>query len=192
MNSKQRHQHKWEIRSYSGMSPPFVWERCTVSDCNRERRRKTKGAEAQRIKKYIRMSYRETTALHRVFHDFCRTFLDEKREGSPWKYRGYALMKKIERWARKYPDFVRITGTDDSHHMNSLLCIIEHRTTRRWMGLTVILVPQNGEEPGEFFLYPEDQDALMLALISLMEKRQKIKAREQVWQAKMSRLFRGN
>lgn len=185
------HQHQWEIRSYSGVNPPFIWERCVVSDCDRERRRKTKGREARRIMQYIRIRDREVAAKHRIWYDFCRTFLDEKREGSPWKYRGYALMKKIERWARRYPDFVRITHTDDSQHMNSLLCLIEHRTARTWMGLTVISVPQNGEEPGQFFLYPEDQDELMLALISLMGKRQKIKERERAWRDKMSRLFRG-
>lgn len=187
----KRHRHCWKIHGYSGRNPLYVLERCADRACNGDRRRKVKGAEARRITKYIRMQYREAMALGRVFHDFCRNFLDSGREGSPWKYRGATLMERIERWALKYPDFVRITQTDDSYHMNSLLCIIEHRTARSWMGLTVISVPQNGEEPGQFFLYPEDQDALMNALTALMEKRHKIKAPGSVWREKMSRLLRG-
>lgn len=90
----------------------------------------------------------------------------------PWRWRGYALMQRIEHWAkRQRRDRVRILHTDDAHHMNSLCCAIMCRRRTVWSGIACYAVPQNGEEPGIFFLHPRSAEALRVALTALRTER---------------------
>lgn len=110
-----------------------------------------------------------------VLHEFGLRF---KNQDGSWKYRGYDLMQRIERWAKRYPDRVHLAETDDSHHMSSFLCIIECATKDKWMGLTVYSIPQNGVELDEFFLYPCDHTPLVKLLKELERKARRTKQRE--------------
>ena len=38
--------------------------------------------------------------LYLVFHDFANRFLEND---STFKYRGYEMMKRVERWAKNFP-----------------------------------------------------------------------------------------
>lgn len=104
-------------------------------------------AEARRMSK-------ESDALHHVSHHFQRTFMTDNRE---WKCIGFELMEKVDKWAKKFPTEVHLSHIDDDFHANSLAVFISHRTPKRYMGVSVVIIPQcTGEKPMTFFLYPSD------------------------------------
>jgi len=100
--------------------------------------------------------------IHKVWHEFSRRFKDGQ---DSYRYVGFDLMVRAERWAKKHPKDVRVVGIDDSYFASSLLVLVEHKTTRSYMGTTVVVIPQcTGEKPLEFFLYPGHRSALLDAL----------------------------
>jgi hypothetical protein len=122
--------------------------------------------------------------VHKVWFDFSKRFCPQKKDGTqPWKMKGWKLMCAIEKWAKKYPKDVRITGCDDSHYMGSDIVLIEHRVPGSWRkaryhGTTMIFVPQNGEEPAHVFLYPGHTKLLIEALTSIRKEAQPLQAAE--------------
>jgi hypothetical protein len=87
-----------------------------------------------------------------------------------WRWTGHELMKRVRKWAEKYPT-VRICGCDDDHFCNSDLVIIPHERKRYYMGATVVFIPQcTGEQPIKFFLYPDHANRLIPALLELQRK----------------------
>jgi hypothetical protein len=105
--------------------------------------------------------------VHLVYHRFRRRFGDEK-SSLGFKTKGHKLMKAIEQWAKRYPTEVQILSCDDSFYAGSMLVLIEHRSVIDYMGTTVVYVPQcTGEQPIEFFLYPERKELLIQGLKNL-------------------------
>ena len=110
---------------------------------------------------------------HAVAHDFQRRFI-KGQFGTPdaWKYIGYDLMKRVERWAKKYPEEVTIVGCDDAYFAGSTIVLIEHRTEKSYMGTSMYYIPQcTGEAPTQLFLYPWHRTNLIAALRKLGKKR---------------------
>ena len=65
-------------------------------------------------------------------------------------------MCKVQKYAEKHPEIVLAT-CDDSHCMTSTIVLIPHRDSDEgprsgYWGTRVIFVPQNGQQPAEFFL----------------------------------------
>ena len=114
--------------------------------------------------------------VHFVWHRFCKYFEDSKSDEfpPPYKWKGYALMCKIRKFVKKYPQDIRILRCDDDYHAGSILVTILHRSKYDFMGTTVIFVPQcTGESPIRFFLYPgHDTDMIKeLTRITKIQKR---------------------
>jgi hypothetical protein len=79
-------------------------------------------------------------------------------------------MCRVARWAKKYPEDVRIVGVDDSYYSGSDLVLIEHRGKVGYHGTTVIFIAQcSGDPPVRFFLYPSHRDSLMAALMAIKQ-----------------------
>ena len=93
-----------------------------------------------------------------------------------FKWSGYELMERLERFAKRNPGVVAL-GCDDHYHASSTVCIIPHRSRTKYWGSTVVIAPQLGIFPAtEFFLYPGHAAELARALGStLKEGRAKLK-----------------
>jgi hypothetical protein len=106
--------------------------------------------------------------IHTIWHEFARRFKKCEKGQDRYRYVGYDLMGRVEKWAEKYPKDVRIAAIDDSYFASSYLVLIEHRTKRSYMGTTAVVIPQcSGEDPLEFFMYPGHQKSLLGALTSI-------------------------
>ena len=117
-------------------------------------------------------------ALHKVWHEFQRRFYTPKTPRE-YRWKGYDLMLRVEKWAEKYPEDVRIVRIDDAAFAGSILVLVEHRTPLKYMGTTAVCIPQcTGEDPLEFFLYPDDRDGLLKALLAIQAASRPIAIRQ--------------
>lgn len=111
--------------------------------------------------------------IHKVWFDFLKKFkktvkLDNGGTDEKYKYYGYDLIEKVEKWSDKYPDDVKICNVDDSSHSGSILVLIEHKTKSEYFGTTAIMISQcSGSPPVEFFLYPHHRENLISALVKI-------------------------
>jgi len=152
-------------------SSKYIEEYCTTCGVRRQRLLKDlSDTERAWLSDHWRSFMRECPKenVHRVWHAFQDYFIRRVPEGEPfefcgkmmrhereeWKWRGYELMCRINKWADKHPNDVFIHGCDDSHFMGSDMVYILHRSQTEWMGVTVLFVPQNGDEPKHAFYYP--------------------------------------
>ena len=158
--------HNWKN---NGTTCTERYERC--SKCNERRTVKLTKEEQRKEKKQLRemLFPKPEHNVHRVYHRFCRIFGDGLT--IPWKYKGYEMMKRVQRWAKYYPDDVQILRCDDNHYCGSDLILIKHKSKGsadkppQYHGITVVYIPQcSGEDPVEFFLYPDHQIELEKAL----------------------------
>jgi len=156
--------------AYSGYSGSVknghLFYRCRCG-CSREKTLPMTRAD----EKVLRISQPD---VHRVWHEFCRKF----GANIGWKSRGAELQDAVEEWAEKYPEDVQIVGCDDNHFMSSILVLIEHQAKDRYMGTSVIFIPQNEDDPSDFFLYPGHRGALEKALATIWRKSQKTMNRQ--------------
>ena len=88
---------------------------------------------------------------------------------------GYKAMCRLATYAKGKPDIL-INGCDDSHHMGSNIALIIHDCEDRFMGTTMILLPQNGRDINQVFLYPHHLDQLIKNL-QRIQKREKNKGK---------------
>ncbi len=152
------HRHSFRYSSCKGKNVTF---RCS---CGEFRERKAKREEAQ----WLKESLKKSSLVHKVWHDFVQRFGDSPKS---WKCEGADFQDRVEKWAEKYPNDVRITTCDDSYFSTSLLVLIEHRTANAYMGTTVVVIPQcSGDPPSQFFLYPGHALALIEALKDVRAK----------------------
>jgi len=108
--------------------------------------------------------------VHYVYHNFESKF---KNFDGKWKYIGYDLMVQVAKWAKKFPEDVKIVVCDDSYFAGSDLICIEHRSTHEYMGISVVFIPQcTGEQPTTFFLYPGHRRNFYRTLRSMGKKRE--------------------
>jgi len=84
--------------------------------------------------------------------------------------KGYDAMSAIRKYVDKHPEIVEC-HTDDDWHTNSAIFLIPHETDKKYMGTTVLNVPQCSSDNNLFFLYPSDLD-------NLIKELQKIQARQ--------------
>lgn len=183
--------HKYKVSSFSGCTvhaksrihnpgtknayqcaPLTLGERC--DKCGDRQDRAATAKERLKYHKYRLECDRHSKAIHKLWHKFMDEFIDfdqpiEKR----WKYRGYDMMERVAKFAKKHPE-VKITGCDDSYHAGSDIVLVPHidslakdKRDRYW-GTTVIVIPQcDGQYPCEFFLYPGHKKDLLKALRDL-------------------------
>ncbi|KKM23341.1 hypothetical protein LCGC14_1616120 [marine sediment metagenome] len=98
--------------------------------------------------------------IHRVWHDFCERFMDYAWNN--FKMRGCEMLDAVREWARQYPDDVVRVRVDDGAHCGSELICIMHKCRYKFMGMSVVLIPQcTGEPPTQFFLYPDHVEGLL-------------------------------
>jgi hypothetical protein len=114
--------------------------------------------------------------VHLIWHRFVKAFMKDKlKPGTSveeFKYTGYDLMKRVERWAKHYPTQVFVSRCDDAIFAGSLLVCIEHASKNSYHGTSVLYIPQcTGEPPIIFFLYPGHRKELMGVLKKLGKKR---------------------
>lgn len=121
--------------------------------------------------------------IHYAYHKLCDKFVGQKRvPGKPhtflgkkyyptvdyWKLKGYALMKAMERFAKKYPDYVELVSCDDDYHAGSMIALIKHQKPNEYFGTTLLYIPQcTGEDPIRLFLYDGHRTQLINALKSI-------------------------
>lgn len=183
LSSKPHVCKRWMLNSYTGGGKFGVKVTLECTECGFYKEREATREEA----KFLRPSFgfKQATSVHKVAHEYDRRFKGLS---------GYELIVKVERWAKKYPDDVRLVSVDDSHFAGSLLVLIEHRTKTQYMGTSAIIIPQcTGEAPIQFFLYPGHRRELMRALASIEKVAVPVQAREKAArlrdQAQSKKLF---
>lgn len=153
----KKHKHKFKLASLS------VQELFFYCSCGKTFRRETTKHEKKLLTtKYDRFKGigKKATDAHYVWHKFSKEFYAEKLG---WERD--RLLDNAEKWARKYPEHIRVVHVDDSMYSSSILILIEHKTKEEYHGTTVMFVPQcGGEAPAVMFLYPEHCLHLMAAL----------------------------
>lgn len=82
---------------------------------------------------------------------------------------GWDDIRCMDAFCKEHPDVIRV-HVDDEHHCNSYVYIIPHESKKKYMGATVIFVPQCCSIRNQFFLYPEDNRGFMKACKLLEEK----------------------
>jgi hypothetical protein len=87
-----------------------------------------------------------------------KNYYDLRDGRGTFKWTGYDLILKVEQWAKKYPKDIFISVCDDCLYMGSRLCYIVHRSKKDYHGVTVIYIPQSGEDPSIHFLYPNHME----------------------------------
>ena len=121
------------------------------------------------------------TNIHRVWHEFQKNFLVIIKNKTPtiinkkkfyfgkekWRWIGYELIARVEKWAEKYKKDITIVRCDDNSHAGSIMVLIQHRKQHNaeYMGTSIVFIPQcTGEDPSRIFLYPNHHDNLFKAL----------------------------
>ena len=155
------HKHKFLTLSATGLGLKMVVsERCSCGA--------TRDRPATKVEKAISKSwFSESKGVHALWRRYQRLFKDCESSAipTPYKYYGYDLMCRISRWAKRYPDDVRVCSIDDSVYAGSMLVFVEHRTKKSYHGTTVIVIPQcTGEQPLEFFMYADHLTGVMKAI----------------------------
>lgn len=174
------HRHAWRRKSQSAK---MIWFGC---DCGAKKSRPSSPRERQRFLAEHQELMAECDRQNRVCREFDRTFKNSVirrvriggkvisgREYTGWKYTGYDLMSRVERWAKKYPKDVYISGIDDTHFASSDLVFILHRPSpRRIWGTTCVVITQlDGVPPKEFFMYPGHRQGIQEALARMAQYR---------------------
>lgn len=133
--------------------------------CEERIERKATAGERKFYATFVMRLENKAPHTHTVWHDFVKCF---KTKDNVYRWIGYPLMERVEKWAEKYPGDVRVVGIDDSFFSTSDLVLVEHRTDRTYTGTTAVVIPQcSGEAPIEFFLYPRHRTGLLGALLSI-------------------------
>ena len=169
--ANHRHRFRYIGHITNGSSVLF---RCS---CGERRERKPTKAEWKHLKP--RSSLTDIDRIHKVAHRFSKLFkVDSTSPSSKWKYKGYDLMVRVRRWAKRQPEgAVRIVSCDDNVFAGALMLFIEHKGESRYMGTTVVVISQF-DPPYEFFLYPGHTKALQEALRDIRKQAVPVEKRE--------------
>ncbi len=109
----------------------------------------------------------ETERLHTLWHK-----LHEYLEGhdkSIDDLSGWDDLKLMHDFCKDNPDVISV-HIDDSYHCNAYLFIVPHESEKKYMGASVIVVPQCCGTNNQFFLYPGDNRGLLNACLRLEDK----------------------
>ena len=149
---KRECKHKFKINGWCLGKEPKIWECC--SKCKESRERPATKAEAKRLWARHREWERRSDEWNRLWWKFAKRFGCSGDSANRFKYKGYDLMERVERFAKKNPT-VRIAWVDDSYFSGSMIVFVPHECKEEYWGTTAVLIPQcSGEPPTEFFLYP--------------------------------------
>jgi hypothetical protein len=157
MRKLNPHQHHYLLNDYSRDSIAY---RCRACDDRIEVKADPEWRRLYRRK--TTEDFRIMEATHKTWQTFCKKF----REPETMKYlhHGHDLIVRIRKWAKNRTG-VQLVHIDDAQFTNSLLVLFEHGSKNHWMGLTVLVVSQTAPYPPvDFFLYPDDAQALFQAL----------------------------
>ena len=142
--------HKFDVYCYMGWKPlTQVVERCIF--CHEERTRKP--TKAEQTVNTLRL--KQCDKLHTVYHTVYK-----RLDGLD----GFDAIEEAEKIANKYKGHVQYVGCDDDVHASSALLLVDHESNDKYMGTSVIYLPQCEGTRATFFLYPGDRDELMTAL----------------------------
>jgi hypothetical protein len=83
--------------------------------------------------------------------------------------KGYDAMTRIGKFADKNPGIVEVR-TDDDWFAGSSVFLIPHENEKKFMGTTVMVVPQCSPDGNLFFLYPHHLDNLIKELQKIQQK----------------------
>jgi hypothetical protein len=98
-------------------------------------------------------------------------------------------MTRVDKWAEKYPKDVKLCHCDDDYFSNAELVLIEHKSQAQYMGTTVVYIPQcTGEQPIQFFLYPDDRRQLIKTLQAIDAVAERVTKKEETIKARISSL----
>lgn len=176
----KNHRHKYRVSGYSSKE---LWFSCTLEGCAKQVKRRATKSEAKKLSAHFKETIAGATSIHKLYHSFIEAF-QKKEKGERgnrlWKWKGYPLMQRIDKWRQKNPEVMSVT-VDDDYHAGSRLIFIPHEDDYTYMGCTVVYIPQcTGEDPIRFFLYPchiasqrqpwDDSLSLLDALQVLMDK----------------------
>ena len=101
--------------------------------------------------------------LHHVWDLFLQKIkkFDKNGKYQGWKHTGWNLIEEAEKFAKKHPEHVRVVPCDDETHSSSALILIEHKCKNRYLGTSVVFVPQiANHDPVKFFLYQSTQTSM--------------------------------
>ena len=176
MNTKKKskHTHRYSYYGRTGTDKAMI----AIFKCKC-------GDEVQRPMTKAEMRWQQPFSpkdggVHRVWYEFIKKFM--KRTNQQWvrmkgfkrkcliykevfRWEGYKMMVKAGEWARRHPNDVQVVVCDDDCHASSILLLIDHKTHDKYMGTSVVYIPQcTGEKPIKFFLYPNHRSCLITAL----------------------------
>jgi len=168
---KKECEHEFKPSAYSGSwKKGTIWEKCSKCGKENNERPMTK----KELKKWVKMCKeqdRKCKEWNKLWHTF------SNKLSSPFKYKGYDLMERVERFAKKHPT-VKIAHVDDSYFSSSYIAFFPHECKDEYWGTTALLIPQcSGEPATAFFLYPGHVDGLIKVLQEI-QKNQKAKPRK--------------
>lgn len=170
--AKRAHRHRWRA---SWTSNDLVGYSCA---CGERFSRKADAVERRRIRAEQRSFFRPPrhANVHYVWHrmPFPKNFEELRDQDAK-----LAVGKKIAAFAKKHPKQIFVLGCDDSWHANSDLILVTHEARDKWMGISVVMIPQcDGRPPAEFFLYPCDLDPLVERLREFQRRARGVKRQE--------------
>lgn len=146
------HKHKMVFSSHGG-KPMMLGFNCS---CGLRIERPSTKREENWLKQDWNLLNKRAAIMHALGWDFQKRFIKPDRT---FKYTGYDLICRMERWAAKNPT-VRECSVDDDIHAGARLFFIPHETSDEYWGTTVVYVYQFGP-PTQFFLYPDHWDDLL-------------------------------
>lgn len=160
---------RWRLSYYNASSVVHVCDSCGKGRHSKER--PTTAQERRNMKKAWKA---KDANVHKVWHAFMKYMGDAT---------GYDAMRKAEKFAKKHPTEIFISGVDDDHFCSSSLVFVVHRaehsyegltgkdTGPKWMGVSCVYIPQcTGEKPVTIFFYPGDMRGT-LAVMKELDKR---------------------
>jgi len=180
MNSqtKKRHRHYFRLIGVMGCGGVFgtkfskaMAKRMKIEEdcrCKEKRSRAPSYAEAKKIWQKLYDHYLHTTSMYKLWFDFRKRFMCK----GGFKYKGYRLRCKVDRWAAKNPEVI-ISTCDDGLFMSSVVVFIPCANNKEYMGTNVISIPQAGD-PSELFFYPHHLTELKTAVQTLSARTKKL------------------
>lgn len=88
------------------------------------------------------------------------------------KLTGYDVMTDIRNYIMKHKE-IKMVAVDDDVFSGSQLLLIPHETKNKFMGTTVMFVPQCTTTQNVFFLYPDAVDNLIKELREIQKRQNK-------------------
>jgi len=161
--SKTVHRHNFKVSAYGNP----IWEyRCK---CGEKQEHLPSANEKRSYDARRRREDRDGEIIHRVWHDFAKTFME--KESRVWKWTGWELLDRVDKWMKKYPRDVFSSGIDDNHHTSSSVYFILHRVGKRLWGTTAVVVTQcDGQPPCGFFFYPSHMERMRDVFNEIIKK----------------------